>query len=90
VRQVVLLTLLSLLLALASLGVFAWALLSGNWQGLDGLLLILVSLLLAVVFFGVTLALLRSQPLRALFAANAGASGENKQEKKPSEAQAAN
>lgn len=89
-RQVVLLTLLSFLLALASLGVFAWALLSGGWQGLDGLLLMLVSLLLAVVFFGVTLALLRSQPLQALFATIAGASEQNKEEKKPSEAQAAN
>jgi hypothetical protein len=90
VRQVVLLTLLSFLLALASLGVFAWALLSGGSQGLDGLLLLLVSLLLAVVFFGVTLALLRSQPLQALFATFAGASEQNKEEKKPPEAQAAN
>ncbi len=86
-RQVVLLTLLTLLLALASLGVFGWTVLSGNWHGLDGLLLILVSLLLAVVFFGVALTFLRSQPLRALFTVPAR---QAKEEEKPSEMQAAN
>lgn len=66
-REVLILTGLCLLLALLSLGVLIWAVLGGQVYGLDGLLLILTSLLLAVVFFGVTLSLLRSEPLRALW-----------------------
>lgn len=59
-RELMLLTVLCLLLALGSLGIFVWTLVTGNYRGLDGMLLILTSLLFAIVFFGVGLSLLHS------------------------------
>lgn len=65
-RQVILLLLISLLLALGGLGVFFWAVVTGNYQGLDGILLVLVSLLVALIFSGVSFSLFRSPALQSL------------------------
>lgn len=67
--EVVRLTLLCLLLALGCWGVFAWGfwgLVSRDLGGLDGILLLLTSLLLAVVFSGAAYSLLRSEAMHNL------------------------
>lgn len=65
-REVLLLALLSFLLGLGCVGVLVWAILTGNVRGLDGILLVLSSLLLAVVFFGVGYSLLQTTSARGL------------------------
>lgn len=64
--ELILLLLLCLLLALGSLGVVVWAIVRGEFSGLDGILQILVALFSAAIFSGVGLSLLRSEPIRAL------------------------